>query len=85
MDITRYDGSRFITEEEIDREFTGMWALIRIADDLDRDGYLVATGMDRAGVRSLLSDIAIVEFDAQAKVIFGCEARGGNLHVELLD
>ena len=85
MDITRYDGSRFITEEEIDREFTGMWVLIRIVDDIDREGYLVATGVDRAGVRSSLSDIAIVEFDAQAKILFGCETRGRSLHVELHD
>ena len=84
MDITRYDGTRFITEEEIDREFTGQWVLIRIEDELDIDGYLVASAEGRSEMRPLLSDIAIEEFDSQAIIVYGCKTRGDTLHVQLL-
>jgi len=33
VDIKRYDGTRFITEEDIDREFTGQWVLLRLKDE----------------------------------------------------
>ena len=83
-DIIRYDGTRFMTEEDIDREFTGQWVLLRVNKDYEREGYLVASADGRDEMRPLLSDIAVDEFDAQAKIIFGCESRGGSLHVELL-
>lgn len=84
MNIVRYDGTRFITEEEIDSEFTGQWVLIKIDDDVDREGYLVASAEGTGEFRPVLSDIAIDEFDSRAKVIYGCETRGGSLHVQLL-
>ena len=84
MDIIRYDGTRYITEEEIDREFTGQWVLITIDDDIDREGYLVASAEGSGEFRPVLSDIAVDEFGARAKIIYGCETRGGSLHVELL-
>ena len=84
MDITRYDGTRFITEEEIDREFTGHWVLISTSDPLDRDGYLIASADGRDEHYAPLSDIAILELDSKAAIVYGCKERGGNLHVELL-
>ena len=84
IDIVRYDGTRFMTEEDIDREFIGQWVLLRINKDYDREGYLVASADGRDEMRSVLSDIAVDEFDAKAKIIFGCKSRGGSLHVELL-
>ena len=41
MKITRYDGTRFITEEEIDQEFTGQWVLITINHINANEGYLI--------------------------------------------
>ena len=84
--VLRYDGNRFITEEEIDKEFTGHWVLIIIDNDLDNDGYLVASAKDRddCNLRSVLEDIGLDEYDGRAKIIYGCKNRGMNLHVELL-
>ena len=86
MEITRYDGTRFITEEEIDREFTGQWVLVSLAgtDNPWDGGYLVASSDGLDELRPELSDIAMDEFDSNAKVYYGCKERGGNLHVELL-
>ena len=86
MDITRYDGTRFITEEEIDQEFIGQWvlvSLIGLSNSWD-GGYLIATAVSNEQNYSELSSIAIVEFNANAKIYCGCLERGGNLHVELL-
>jgi len=86
MEITRYDGTRFITEEEIDREFTGHWVLITTDQINAHEGYLVASAIDRSdfNFRSALEDIGLDEYKGQAKIIYGCEERGINLHVELL-
>ena len=85
MDIIRYDGTRFITEEEIDREFTGRWVLLRIVGaPYEREGYLVASAEGRDELRPELSEIAVTELDSKAKILYGCKSRGGSLHVELL-
>jgi len=84
MEITRYDGTRYITEEEIDREFTGYWVLISISDELDREGYLIASAEGRDELLSKLEDIAILEYDSNATIVYGCKTRGDSLHVELL-
>jgi hypothetical protein len=86
MNITRYNGTRFISEEEIDQEFTGLWVLVNLAglESSWDGGYLVATASCNEQTYSELSSIAINEFDANAKIFYGCKERGGNLHVELL-
>ncbi|MCL1863610.1 MAG: hypothetical protein FWF78_08595 [Defluviitaleaceae bacterium] len=85
MDIVRYAGTRFITEEEIDREFTGHWVLVRIdGAPYEREGYLMASAEGRDEFRSDLEDIAVMELDSKAKILYGCKTRGGSLHVELL-
>jgi hypothetical protein len=87
MNIVRYDGTRFITEDEIDREFTDQWVLISVKnehDALTRKGFLVATAEGKDELRSVLSDIAITEFDSKATIIYGCKTRGDDLHVQLL-
>ena len=82
MDVIRYDGVRFITEEEIDREFTGKWVLVTTENINAREGYLVAVAADNESKGyGLLSDLAIDEFDAKTKIIYGCKKRGGSLHV----
>jgi hypothetical protein len=84
MDITRYNGKRFITEEEIDREFIGHWVLVSTNRDIDREGYLIASAEGRDELRPILEEIGILEFNSDATIIYGCKERGGNLHVELL-
>jgi len=86
MDITRYNGTRFISEEEIDQEFTGQWVLVNLAglESSWDGGYLIATAPSNEQTYSELSSIAINEFDANAKIYCGCKERGGSLHVELL-
>jgi len=84
MQITRYDGTRFITEEEIDREFTDHWVLIATAKAVDRKGYLVASADGDDDNYAPLSDIAIDELNSNAKVIYGCKERGGDFHAQLL-
>jgi len=86
MEIIRYDGARFITEEEIDQEFTGQWVLISI-DGLDNPwdgGYLVASAEGKDELRPKVEKIGMDEFNANARIIYGCKERGGSLHVELL-
>jgi hypothetical protein len=86
MEITRYDGTRFITEEEIDREFTGMWVLIRlVSDSTTSQGYLVASAEGQDELRWDLEDIGLDELNGEAIIIYGCETRGDSLHVQLLD
>jgi len=84
MEIIRYDGTRFITEEEIDEEFTGHWVLVATKDAVDREGYLIASAEGRDELRPKLDDIGISEFNSKATIIYGCKERGGSLHVELL-
>ena len=84
MGVIRYDGTRFITEEEIDREFMGHWVLVTTDRINAHEGYLVASAEGRDELRPELDDIGITEFDSKAKIIYGCKERGGSLHVELL-
>ena len=86
MDITRYDGTRFITEEEIDHEFTGQWVLISFEnlENAWKGGYLVASAEGRDELRPELSDIAIMEYNSKARVIYGCKTRGDSTHVQIL-
>ena len=84
MDIIRYDGMRFITEDEIDQEFTGHWVLVSISNDVDREGYLIASAEGRDELRPVLEEIGILELNSNATIIYGCKERGGSLHVELL-
>ena len=84
MEITRYDGTRFITEEEIDQEFLGHWVLVATNEDVDREGFLIASAEGHDVLRPELEKIAILELNSNATIIYGCKERGGSLHVELL-
>ena len=84
-DIIRYDGTRFMTEEDVDREFTGHWVLLKTTGRPNtHEGYLVASAEGRDELRPELSDIAITEFGSRAKIIYGCKTRGDSLHVQIL-
>lgn len=85
MSIVKYDGSRFITEEDIDREFTGHYVLLFTGGKPNaHEGFLVASGVGSEETYSELSDLSIIELNAQAKIIYGCKTRGDSLHVQLL-
>ena len=77
---------RFITEDEIDREFTGQWVLVSLegTNNLWDGGYLAASASGQDELRSALDKIGIMEFHANAMIYYGCKERGGSLHVELL-
>lgn len=84
--ITRYDGTRFITETEIDKEFTDHWVLIAIENDqqgFDGEGYLIASIEDVGDNYGLIADLA-TELDFKVKIKCGCKERGGDLHVQIL-
>ncbi|MCL2048649.1 MAG: hypothetical protein FWG87_07955 [Defluviitaleaceae bacterium] len=84
MDIVRYNGVRFITEEEIDQEFTGQWVLVTTDRINAHEGYLVASAEGRDELRSALDDIGTEEYGGKAKIKYGCRERGGSMNVELL-
>ncbi|MCL2170259.1 MAG: hypothetical protein FWB74_09600 [Defluviitaleaceae bacterium] len=76
-EVTRYDGTRFITEEEIDVEFEGCYVVIEIKNDSDRDGYLIASVHgDAENSYSISSDIAMDEIDTNATIVYGTKLRG---------
>ena len=82
--VVRYDGTRFITENEIDKEFTDKWVLIRTTGEPNlHSGFLVASAEGNNELYSVLTDIAVLELNAKAKIIYGCKTRGDNLHVQL--
>ena len=83
--VVRYDGSRFITEEEIHSEFTGRWVLIYTEGRPNaHEGYLVASADGRDIFRPMLSDISIDEFDCKTRIIYGCAPQDEYLNVRLL-
>ena len=88
MEVTRYDGTRFITKEEIDEEFDGYNVLVSLKGVSDRfnEGYLIAAAKDGKGSYGILSDIAMEELEADAKIHYGCKDwELTYIHEELLD
>jgi len=88
--ITRYDGTRFITEEEIDKEFLDHWVLIAIENDqqgLSGEGYLLASADSKEGNYALLCNIEETELEEEqmSTIVYGCRERGGDLRVYILD
>ena len=70
MYIIRYDGTRFITEEEIDKElYRTLGTHLLIGTDNPWDGgHLVASSEGIDELRPALSSIAILELDSNAKI-----------------
>ncbi|MCL1997666.1 MAG: hypothetical protein FWG65_02755 [Turicibacter sp.] len=87
MELTRYDGTRFITRDEIDKEFTGKYALISFAGLEERwdGGYLIAVAENSQDGFNALDDIGIFEYETYFQIMYGCAERGVNIHVEILD
>ena len=87
MDLQRYDGSRFITVDKIDEEFTGHYVLVTTSRVNANEGFLVASAKDvnEPNMRMVLENIGLDEYEGRAKIFYGCKTRGMNLRVELLD
>jgi len=75
--MTRYDGTRVLTEADVDREFLGKTVLLDCREFPQGDkGYLVAVGdADRAQFEMLL-DIKMGEFGGRGLIITGSKAKG---------
>jgi len=76
--ITRYNGTRLITQEEVDVEFLGGCVLIDSSEFPSQfEGYLLAsaTGDERSAYKAIL-DIKVNEFNGKHKILSGSCNRG---------
>ena len=77
MTLTRYDGTRLLTEADVDREFLGQSVLLDCREfSSGFEGYLVAsTNADRDGFRLLL-DVKTSELNGHGLIVTGSNCRG---------
>jgi hypothetical protein len=77
MSLTRYDGTRLLTEADVDREFLGKTVLLDCREFPDGyEGYLIASvDADREQL-GLLHDIKMNEYGGRGLIITGSKARG---------
>ena len=77
MSLIRYDGTRILTEAEVDREFLGKTVFLDCRDFPNQiKGYLIAAvDADRDQVE-LLYDIKIEEYDGYGVIVTGSKAKG---------
>lgn len=77
MSLIRYDGTRILTEADVDREFLGKTVLLDCREFPKGDrGYLVAAGDADREQFELLLDIKMDEFGGQGLIITGSKAKG---------
>jgi hypothetical protein len=77
MSLIRYDGTRILTETDVDREFLGKTVLLDCREfPNDIKGYLIASvDADRDQVE-LLDDIKYNEFKGHGVIVTGSKAKG---------
>jgi hypothetical protein len=78
VNITRYEGTRLITQEEVDTEFLGGCVLVDLSSFPNQSkGYLLvsALGEERAAYKAIL-EIKVNEFNGKHKILSGCSKRG---------
>ena len=77
MSLIRYDGTRILTEADVDREFLGKTVLLDGRDFPNQSkGYLIASvDADREQV-DLLDDIIMTEYSGRGLIITGSKAKG---------
>ena len=77
MALIRYDGTRLLTEKDVDREFLGKTVLLDCRDSSESDGgYLIASvDADREQVL-LLDEILYSEYSESGMIITGSKAKG---------
>jgi len=77
MSLTRYDGTRILTEADVDREFLGKTVLLDCREfPSGYEGYLVASvDADREQIR-MLYEIKMNEYGGRGLVLTGSKAKG---------
>jgi hypothetical protein len=77
MSLIRYDGTRILTETDVDREFLGKSVLLDCRKFPNQSkGYLIASvDADRYQV-SLLDEIIMGEYGGRGLILTGSKAKG---------
>ena len=77
MSLTRYDGTRLLTEADVDREFLGKTVLLdgRMFPNQNK-GYLIASVDAERDQVDLLDDILYGEYNGSGLIITGSKAKG---------
>ncbi|MDR2547115.1 MAG: hypothetical protein LBC96_06335 [Lachnospiraceae bacterium] len=78
MNLIRYDGTRLLTETDVDRDFEGKTVLL----DCERfpnlsKGYLVASVDTTREQVELLDEIKMNEYNGGGMIITGSKEKGG--------
>ena len=77
MSLVRYDGTRLLTEADIDREFLGKTVLLDSRDFPNQSkGYLIAAVDAIREQVDLLDEILYNEYDGCGQIITGSKAKG---------
>ena len=77
MSLTRYDGTRILTEKDIDNEFLGKTVLLDGREFPNQNkGYLIASVNAEREQVDLLDDILYNEYDGSGLIITGSKAKG---------
>jgi len=77
MTLTRYDGTRILTELDVDREFLGKTVLLDGRDFPNQNkGYLIASVNAESDQVDLLDDILYDEYNGSGLIITGSKAKG---------
>lgn len=78
MTLTKYEGTRILTEADVDREFLGKTVLLDCREFPRGDrGYLVASvDADREHEVDFLDDIIMNEYSGHGLIITGSKAKG---------
>lgn len=77
MNLTRYDGTRIMSEADVDREFLGKTVLLDCREFPNQSrGFLIASvDTDREQV-PLLVEIKMGEFGGRGLIVTGSKAKG---------
>ena len=90
-DIITYDGTRFMTEADVDQEFVDIWVALDTTETPNASrGYLVASIKDedmysRSRLADYIDDYAEQNPGRSYILICGSENRGDYFHVAILN
>ena len=77
MSLIRYDGTRLLTEADVDREFLGKTVLLDGKNFPNQiKGYLIASVDNERDQLELLDDIWINEYNIGGRVVTGSKLKG---------
>ena len=77
MSLIRYDGTRILTEADVDREFLGKTVLLDGKDFPNQiKGYLIASVDNERDQVELLDEIWFNEYSDGGMIVTGSKAKG---------